>query len=455
MALHDLSSGPVRGHLLRMSAFMLVTMVVQTVYGLIDLFWVGRLGRDAVAAVSLGSNLMMATMAVSQVLAVGATALVSQAMGRKDMLAVAQLFNQALLIAAIAGLGIGGLFFSLRHGYASALSRDPATIALTAEFLAWFAPAMALQIPVMVLTSALRGVGNMRIATFTQLGTVLLNIVLAPLLIFGWGTGRPLGVGGAALATLLAMLIGSGAMLWHVVRSPVYLARGAGAWKPQPSLWRRMAGIGLPSGLEMALMTAYMAAVMGLLQRFGSAGQAGFGIGMRVLQAGMMPSMALCFAAGAIVGQNLGAQRPDRVRATFWLCLRYAITTAAVFVVLFHIAPHWLIEPFSADPAVIVAGSDFLRLISWNLIGSAVVFACFGMFSGVGDTRPSLISSAVRIGLILLPATWLAQRDGFVPLWIWYLSVAATAVQAALNLWFLRGRLRHLRSDRGPAVAAA
>lgn len=357
MAMHDLSSGPIRGHLLRMSAFMLVTMVVQTVYGLIDLFWVGRLGRDAVAAVSLGSNLMMATMAVSQVLAVGATALVSQAMGRKDMPAVAQWFNQALLIAA--------------------------------------------------------------------------------------------------LATLLAMLIGSGAMLWHVVRSPVYLARGAGAWKPQPSLWRRMAGIGLPSGLEMALMTAYMAAVMGLLQRFGSAGQAGFGIGMRVLQAGMMPSMALCFAAGAIVGQNLGAQRPDRVRETFWLCLRYAITTAAVFVVLFHIAPHWLIEPFSADPAVIVAGSDFLRLISWNLIGSAVVFACFGMFSGLGDTRPSLISSAVRIGLILLPATWLAQRDGFAPLWIWYLSVAATAVQAALNLWFLRGRLRHLRSDSGPAVAVA
>ncbi|MDB5971191.1 MAG: efflux family protein [Hydrocarboniphaga sp.] len=452
--MQDLSSGPIRGHLLRMAAFMLVTMIVQTIYGLIDLFWVGHLGREAIAAVSLGSNLMMAVMAVSQVLAVGASALVSQAMGRKDMPAVAQLFNQSMLVSALMGLLVGAAFFAARQSYASALSSDPATIALTVEFLAWFAPAMALQIPMMVLSSALRGVGNMRISSIAQLATVLMNIVFAPFLIFGWISGVPLGVGGAALATLVAIAIGFAGMLSHVIRSPHYFDAARGAWRVQFPLWRRIAIIGLPSGLELGLMASYMAAVMGLLQAFGPATQAGFGIGMRILQTGMIPSMAISFAAGAIVGQNFGAGRGDRVREAFWLSLRYTLIGAAVFVLMFHLAPQWLIRPFSADPGVIEAGSDFLRLISWNLLGSGVVFACFGVFSGLGDTRPSLISSAIRIALILVPATWLSHRTGFTPLWIWYLSVAATTLQAAMNLFFLQSRFSRLPAADGPATAA-
>jgi putative MATE family efflux protein len=454
MAMQDLTSGSIRGHLLRMAAFMLVTMLVQTVYGFIDLFWVGHLGREAVAAVSIGSNLMMGVMGVSQVLAVGASSLVAQAMGRKDRPAVQQLFNQAMLVAGLMGVLVGALAFASRHAYSSALSNDPKTVAMTSEFLAWFAPAMALQIPMMVLSSALRGVGNMRISSVAQLATVLLNIVLAPFLIFGWVTGVPLGVGGAALSTLIAIVLGFTGMLIHVIRSPEYFSTAKDAWRVQLGVWRRITVIGLPSGLELGLMAAYMAAVMGLLQAFGSAQQAGFGIGMRLLQAGMMPSMAVCFAAGAIVGQNYGAGRGDRVREAYWLSLRYTLIGASCFVVLLHIGPHWLIEPFSADADVIKAGADFLRLISWNLIGSGVVFACFGVFSGLGDTRPSLISSAVRISLILVPATWLSHRADFAPLWIWYLSVAATMTQAALNLMFLRRRFAKLPAASAMSTAA-
>ena len=445
MAMQDLTSGAIRGHLLRMAGFMLMTMLVQTVYGLIDLFWVGHLGREAVAAVSLGSNLMMAVMGVSQVLAVGTSALVAQAMGRKDMVMVQRLFNQAMLVSALMGVLVGGIAFAARHRYAAALSSDATTVALTSQFLAWFAPAMALQIPMMVLSSALRGVGNMRISSIAQMATVLLNIVLAPLLIFGWIGGVPLGVGGAALATLISIVLGFAGMLIHVVRSPHYFSTARDAWRVQLDLWRRIATIGLPSGLELGLMAAYMAAVMGLLQVFGPAQQAGFGVGMRLLQAGMMPSMAMSFAAGAIIGQNYGAGRGDRVREAYWLSLRYTLIGAAFFVLLLHIGPHWLLEPFTDDADVVQAGADFLRLISWNLIGSGIVFACFGVFSGLGDTRPSLISSAVRITLILVPAAWLSHRADFAPLWIWSLSVGATMVQALMNLLFLRRRFAGLK----------
>lgn len=448
-AMQDLTRGPIRGQLLRMSGFMLATMLVQSIYGLIDLFWVGRLGAEAVAAVSLGSNLMMAVMAVSQVLSVGVSALVSQAMGRKDQAAVGQLFNQSMLLSALMALLAGIVFFSGRHAYGAALSGDAATAALTADFLFWFAPALALQVPMMVLSSALRGVGNVRISSIAQLAALLLNIVLAPFLIFGWGGGVPLGVAGAALATLISIALGVVGMLAYVVRSRHYFDRQPRAWTPQFPLWRRIATIGLPSGLEMGLMAAYLAGVMALLQPFGPAPQAAFGIGMRVLQLGMIPSMAICFAAAAIVGQNYGAGRGDRVRETYWMSLKFSMAACLVFVLMFHVAPGLLIGPFSQDREVIRHGADFLRLISWNLLGSGVVFACFGTFSGLGDTKPSLLSSGTRITLILVPATLLSHRAGFAPHWIWWLSVAATSVQVLMNLYFLRRRFAVLPAAVG------
>lgn len=436
MAMQDLTGGPVRGHLLRMSGFMLVTMIVQTLYGIVDLLWVGRLGAEAVAAVALGSNLMMVVMSAGQVLSVGAAALVAQAMGRKDQPAVRALFNQALLLALLLGGSFGLLFFLGRRHYAGMLAGDRHTAELVVEFLNGFVPSLALQIPSMVLSAALRGVGNVRISTLTQIGTVLLNIVLAPILIFGWGAG--LGVGGAGLATLISVAIGFAVMLAHVLRSGQFFGRAPGAWAPQTALWKRMVGIGLPSGLEFGLMGLYLVSVMALLRAFGPQPQAAFGVGMRILQIGMMPSMAVSFATAAIVGQNFGARRRDRIDEAWWLALRWSLGGCLIFVIAFHLLPEALFRPFTDDAAVVAYGADFLRWISWNLLASGVVFACSGMFSGLGNTRPSLISSAIRITLILLPATLLSGHPDFAPGWIWRLSVVATILQAALNLLFLR-----------------
>jgi putative MATE family efflux protein len=447
MAMQDLTGGPVRGHLLRMSGFMLVTMIVQTLYGIVDLLWVGRLGPEAVAAVALGSNLMMVVMSVGQVLSVGAAALVAQAMGRKDPPAVRALFNQALLLALLLGAVFGLLFFLGRRLYAEALAGDRHTAGLLIEFLGWFVPSLALQIPSMVLSAALRGVGNVRISTLTQIGTVLLNIVLAPILIFGWGTGVKLGVGGAGLATLLSVAIGFAVMLAHVLRSGQFFGREPGAWKPQTALWKRMVGIGLPSGLEFGLMGLYLVSVMALLRAFGPQPQAAFGIGMRILQMGMMPSMAVSFATAAIIGQNFGARRHDRVAEAWWLALRWSLGGCLIFVIAFHLVPEALFRPFTDDAAVVAHGAEFLRWISWNLLASAVVFACSGMFSGLGNTRPLLISSAIRITAILLPAMLLSRHADFAPGWIWRLSVVATALQAALNLLFLKARLKGSSRD--------
>jgi len=449
MAARDLTSGPVRAHLLKMSAFMLLTMLVQTLYGLIDIFWVGRLGRDAVAAVALGSNLMMMLMAVAQTLAVGTAALIAQAAGRRDHEQARVLFTQSQLLSLLVGIAFVVVTGALHGRYADGLSGNAETARLARDFLVPFIAAMGLQIPMFVLSAALRGLGDVRTASIAQLVTIVLNIVLAPILIFGWGTGHPMGVAGAALATLISVAVGTLGLFVHVLRGGHHLATTRAAWQPRWDSWRQIVRIGLPSGVEFALLAFYFAFIMGMLQRFGSAPQAAFGIGMRVLQLGMMPAMAMTAAAAAIVGQNFGAGQGARVRETFRESLRLNLFAGGLFCLVFHLAPEWLIRPFSADPEVIRHGAEFLRWISWNLLAISVVFACGGVFAGLGNTMPSLLGSAARIGFIVVVAFLLSPQRSFAPHWLWALSVIGTLLQLALNAGLLRRELK-LKLDPSP-----
>src|SRR5688572_21614240 len=172
---------------------MLVSMVFQTLYVLVDLYWVGRLGTDAVAAVGIAGNLMFFVLAATQMLGVGTTTLVAHATGRRDREQANVVFNQAQVLSLLVGVLFLATALLVRVPYAEAQSADAATAALTASYLLWFVPGLALQFGLIAMGSALRGTGNFRPGMVVQTATVILNIVLAPVLIFGWGTGYAMG----------------------------------------------------------------------------------------------------------------------------------------------------------------------------------------------------------------------------------------------------------------------
>ncbi|MDE0853295.1 MAG: MATE family efflux transporter [Nevskia sp.] len=450
----DLTQGSIPRQLLGLAGFLMVGMAVQTLYSLIDLYWVGRLGAAAQAAVTLSSNLMMVTLALSQMLAVGTRALVAQAVGRKDHEQAHHIFNQALglglvmllLFAAVAWLGQGA--------YSRAFGADADTTAYALAYLHWFIPSMALQFPLMIMGSALGGTGNMKPGTLAQIGSAILNMGLAPLLIFGW-LGLPrLGVAGAGLATFLSVLVAVLGLWLYFLRPQTYLRLRPREWRTQPATAWRIVRIGLPSAAEFGLMGCYMMFVAVLLRPFGAAEQAAFGIGQRLLQSAMMPVMSISFAAAAMAGQNYGARLGQRVRETFGASLKIGLVCTFVLFALGELFPTGLIGVFSKEPAVLQGGTVFLRVISVNLMAVAVAFACFGVLSGLGNTVPTLISSATRIGLIVLPAWLLSYQPGFQPLWLWLLSVAATVVQMLMNLWFLRHELHRRLGPSQPAAVA-
>jgi putative MATE family efflux protein len=435
--MQDLTKGPVTAHLLKTTSFMLVTMVFQTLYFLVDLYWVGHISTDAVAAVAIAGNLTFIVLALTQVLGVGTTTLVSHAAGRKDHEYGLLVFNQSQVLSMLFGVAVLAVGMLTRHWYAAKMSADPATAALAAEYLLWFIPAMGLQFAMVAMGSALRGLGNFNPGMVVQTATVILNMLLAPALMFGWGTGRPMGVAGAALATLIAVGVG---VLWlttYFLKKDSFLTFTVRDWKPDLKVWGKMLGIGLPSGFEFALIAVYLFLVYTVIKPFGAEAQAGFGVGQRVIQALFMPVVALGFAVAPVAGQNFGAKLGQRVRDTYKNAVLMALALMTLFVIICHIAPEAMIGVFTDDAKVIAIGTQFLEIVSWNFMASGVIYVNSSMFQAMGNTLPSLLTSATRIVVIGVPVIWLSGQPGFQLHWIWYLSVGATLVQLALSQWLL------------------
>ena len=433
----DLTKGPVGGHVLQLATFIAMSTAFQTLYFLADLYFVGRLGKEAIAGVGLAGNLMFLVLALTQSLGVGATSLIAQAIGRRDHARAEVVFNQALVLATLTGLVFALAAFALRGPYSRWLAADATTASLSEQYLAWFIPALFLQFVLVAMGAALRGIGDVKVPTAIQILTVAFNIVLAPTLIFGWISGHPLGVAGAALASLLSITVGCFAFTAYFRRQASPLRFRPAEWRPQLRLWGEVLRIGLPAGGEFALMSAYMVLVYDIIGHFGAAAQAGFGIGARVVQALFLPVVAIAFATAPVVGQNYGARQGERVRQASSFAAGMSAVVMLTITLLCRLAPNALVRFFNPDPAVVAFGSEYLRIISWNFVASGIIFVSSSVFQGMGHTLPALASSSMRLVLFALPAYLLSQQPGFQMRHVWWLSVAAVTIQLLANILLL------------------
>jgi len=424
-----------------MSAFMAVSMFVQTLYLLLDMYWVGHLGKEAIAAVGVAGNLNMVVLALTQMLGVGTTALISQATGRKDQPRAELVFNQSIALSLVVGLLVGLVVFAAMGPYTNSLSADATTATLARSYLAWFIPALALQFPLVSLGSALRATGIVQPTVILQVLSVIINAVLAPFLILGIGFPK-MGVAGAALATFVAVLIADGLMIVYFETKYQYLRFRAPQFWPQMKTWWAMLRIGVPAGAEFVLIFIYITVVYSIIVRFGPAAQAGFGVGVRVMQSLFLPVVALSFAVSPMVGQNFGGRQAERVRHSVYSGLMIATVLMLVLAGITWAAPGAMMRMFSQDKDVIAFGRDYLNIVAFNFVAAGIVFTTSSIFQGLGNTIPPLISSASRMLLFALPALLISQRGGFDIKVIWYLSVASQVLQAGINLLLLRYELR-------------
>lgn len=448
--MHDLTQGSTLRHLIRLAVPIAIGMLFQTLYVLVDLYFVAQLGDAAIAGVSAAGNAQFLVMALTQILGVGTMALIAQAAGRKDRADANWVFNQSLSLAAMCALLTLIAGGTLAPAYMHHLAADAATAQAGRIYLLAFLPGLALQFALVTLGAALRGTGIAKPTMVVQLLTVLLNAILAPILIAGWLTGKPLGVAGAGWASSIS--IGAGVLMLgaYFLRLEKYVGIDVRQLRPRWVVWRRILGIGLPPGGEFALMFVYLGVIYAVIAGFGAAAQAGFGVGMRVMQAIFLPAMAMAFACAPIAAQNVGAGHSARVRETFRVTAFSSSAIMLVLTVLCQWRPEWLIGGFSAEPEVVAVGAQYLRIISWNFVATALVFTCSGMFQALGNTVPALFSSASRLLTFVVPVWLLSAQTGFSLRQVWLVSVASVTVQALLSLWLVR---RELRRRLPPEVA--
>src|SRR5438094_8061585 len=456
----DLTTGSVTRHLLHMSAFLAASMVVQTLYLLADLYWVGHLGKEAIAAVGVAGNIMMIVLALTQMLGVGTTTLIAHAAGRKDQPRAELVFNQSFVMSILLAIILGGVGFLVRPAYCEWLSADTATAILAKAYLLWFLPGLLLQFPLGALGSALRATGIIKPAVRFQVLSVLLNIVLAPLLIFGIGPWPKLGVTGAALATFISILVADVLMIIYFEKKYHYLRFRFPLFRPQTKIWSGMLRIGVPAGAEFLLLFVYIMLVYAIIRGFGPAAQAGFGLGARVMQALFLPVVALSFAVSPVVGQNFGGRRAGRLPRLVYSAIGIASLMMLGLTLIAYLAPATLIRIFSRDPRVIAFGSEYLRIVSLNFISAGIIFTTSSIFQGIGNTLPPLFSSLTRLVLFALPAMYISRRPGFEISYVWYLSVGSIVFHMCIHLLLLRHQMRkRLRFDEPesfiPASATA
>lgn len=451
----DLTQGSITRHLLGMAAFIGIGLVFQTAYYLVDLYFVGHLGPAAIAGVGLSGIAFFLAMALGQMVGVGALSLIARAIGAKKPEEADGVYRQTLLLSLALALIVLAGGYLVASPAMGTLAADEATHHQATLYLYGFIPALALMFPTGAMSAALRAAGVVRQPMFVQTAAVLINIILAPVLIAGWGTGVPLGAFGAGLASSLAALVGliTFALMFNRVQTLIRQPFRLDGF--DLGLSRRIIGIGLPSAGEFALMFLTGLVVYGVIARFGPDAQAGYGVGSRVMQAIFLPAMAIAFAVAPVAGQNFGAGLGERVRETVTKAALFSSILMLSLLAFCQISPHALVAPFSNDPAVIDVASHFLRIISLNFLPSALIFTASGTFQALGDTRPALIGSASRLITFAGPAIWLSGQPWARLDHVWMLSAASVVLHAAIVLWLLRGQLRKKLSGPAAPVSVA
>ena len=456
----SLTTGSIPRALLRLAVPIVFANLLQTAYQLIDTFWVGRLGAAAVAAVSLSFPVIFFLISLGLGFAVAGTILVAQYQGAGNTRAVNAVSAQALvgvvlisLVLAVAGF-VGAPYIVAFLGAADEVL-PLASIYLQVSFVG-----LPFLFAYVIFQSLMRGVGDARTPLIIVTGTVVLNFILDPLFILGWGPMPALGVSGAALATVitqgLAAIVGLG-MLFSG-RYGISL-RPANLWPDMALLWRLLK-LGLPAAIEQSTRALGLMLMTILVAGFGTVTLAAYGIGVRMLSFVIIPALGLSQATSALVGQNIGAGEIGRAERTAWLSAAIALVSLSIFGLLGFIFARDIVTLFvPGSPGVIDKGTLFVQItaFTYGLIGAQQVIT--GAFRGSGNTLIAMAIALVSLWMLQFPLAWVLSNNtslGEVGIWIAYpIQNIVTAAIAAI--WFARGTWKRQRvlDEPEPERAAA
>ncbi len=435
---------------------------LQLIHATVDMFWVGQLGTEALAALAIATMTVWMFLSIGSLMAIGITALVARYVGVGRAHAAAYVTHQGLLWSAVLGVVVAALGFALAVPIYRATDAEPVVAAMGVAYTRIFWGAGALMLLQIAADAAWRGYGNTRVPLYAGGVALLTNLGLDPLLIHGWGPFPRMGVPGAAWATVIATALGVLLVVGALVRygrvskacpshEELRLAPTTRFGRPgwlglDAAVFRRIARVGAPVAASGLFFTGIYLVLQNIAaQAGGSAAQAGLGVGHRGEGLAWVVCTGWAAAASSLVGQSLGAGRPDEAARAAWRCVLHAVILCFVWGVFLMVAADaiagFLTGYDAADAVAREHAVQYFLIVGLVLGPQAIEFVLDGAFGGAGQTLPPfVISSAFSVAR--MPLAWLAAIPlglGVNGIW-WVISITALLRGLTAGAWFRRGR---------------
>ena len=443
----DYTTGSLNRAILLLAVPMVLEMVLESLFAVVDVFWVGRLGANAVATVGLTESLLSLIFAVGIGLSMSTTAMVARRIGEKDPEGAAVAGVQAIVLGLITSVAIGIPCFIYAPQLLRLMGASNDIVTMGGGY-ARIALGGSGAILLLFLNNAIfRGAGDAAIAMRLLWVSNLINLVLDPCLIFGWGPFPRLGVTGAALATFTGRSIGVGYQFYRLLRGTERIRILRQQLRVNWSVLLRLVRVSLTGILQFAIAHTSWIGLVRIVSIFGASALAGYTIAIRIVVFAILPSWGLSNAAATLVGQNLGAGKPERAEQAVWRTGLYNMLFLGSLGVFFVFFAEPIVRLFTQDPSVVPLAATCLRIVSYGNIGYAYAMVMLQAFNGAGDTVTPTIVNFFGFRLLEIPlAYWLAIPLRFQSNGVFYsIVIAEGSIAVASAVLFKRGKWKAQR----------
>jgi len=443
----DYTSGNLNRAIILLAIPMVLEMVLESLFAVVDVFWVGRLGADAVATIGLTESLLMLVFAIGLGLSLSTTAMVARRIGEKDPKAAAVAGVQAIALGIAVSLLVGIPCFIFAPNLLHLMGASP-QIVQTGSGYARIALGGCGAIVLLFLNNAIfRGAGDAAIAMRLLWVSNIINLILDPCLIFGIGPFHKFGVTGAALATFTGRSIGVLYQFYRLLRGSERIRILREQIRLDFKVLFRLVRVSLTGILQFAIAHTSWIGLVRIVSVFGSAALAGYTIAIRIVIFVILPSWGLSNAAATLVGQNLGAKQPERAEKSVWRTGLYNMIFLGVVGLFFILFAEPAIRLFTQDPAVLPLAVAALRIFSYGNIGYAYAMVMLQAFNGAGDTITPTIVNFFAFWMLEIPlAYYLALHTSMKAHGVYWSVVVAEAAMAAISIiLFKRGYWKRQR----------
>ena len=438
----DFTSGSLNRAILLLAIPMILEMVLESLFAVVDVFWVGRLGANAVATVGLTESLLSLVFAIGLGLSLSTTAMVARRIGEKDPAGAAVAGVQAIILGLTVSLLVGAPCALYAPRLLSLMGASPEIIRVGSSYARIALGGGGVILMLFLNNAIFRGAGDAAIAMRLLWVSNIINLVLDPCLIFGWGPFPKLGVTGAALATFTGRSIGVLYQLYRLLRGTERIRILRNQIKVDLQVLLRLLRVSLTGILQFAIAHTSWIGLVRIVSTFGSAALAGYTIAIRILIFVILPSWGLSNAAATLVGQNLGAKHPERAQMSVWRTGFYNMLFLGFIGVIFLVFATPIIRLFSNDPVVVPLAATCLRILSYGNIGYAYGMVMLQAFNGAGDTVTPTYVHFFGFWIVEIPLAYFLAITAHIGANGVYISivVAEAAIAAAGVLLFRRGR---------------